>query len=210
MIHINRPLSWTNISVGEYIELQDLLLDNEDGLEQEDLIMQEIQLLYSKNPYTMRMAKFKKCIDGLSFISKPMPNMKVKDKYVLNGATYYLHKRLEEFKVAQWIDYTEIMKNGGGADKYPEFIALFLTPSSDCDYGDGYDVQTVVNDIRKYMSIADACSIAAFFLRQSRLYIALSLLSSSRTARKAMKDRKKRRELKRKTRQMVRLVLDGE
>lgn len=210
MIHYDWKLDWANISVGEYIELQELVVDNEEGLEQEDLIMQEIQLLYGKDPYRMGIPEFKKCIDSLQFISTPMPNMKVKDTYTLNGCTYYLHKKLEDFKVAQWIDYGEIMKNGKGVENYPQFIALFMTPSSEGSYGDGYDVDAVVKDIAKYMSIADACSIAAFFLKSSKLFIALSLLSSHRTAMKAMKDRKKKKLLRRKTMQMIRLVLAGE
>lgn len=210
MINCNRPLDWSNISLGEYIELQDLLLDNEEQLEQEDLIMQEIQILYGRNPYTMQMPEFKKCIDGLKFMQKEMPKMKVKEQYNLNGNVYFLHKKLEQFKVGQYIDYERIMKSGKGIDIYADFIALFLTPNEDDSYGDGYDVATVINDIRKYMSIADACSIAAFFFRQSRAFIVASLLSSRRKVMKAMKDRKKKKELRKKMNQLIKMTIFGE
>ncbi len=54
MIHINQPLDWPNISIDEYLQLQDILLDSED-LEKEDLVLQEIQVLYNQNPYNMAM-----------------------------------------------------------------------------------------------------------------------------------------------------------
>lgn len=208
MIHIDRPADWQNLSIDEYIQLQDLLTDEQNTKEeQEDLMMQELQIVYGVNPYQLDLRKFKSHIKALEFLSKPIPKMKVKDSYMLNGAKYYLHKKLEEFKVAQYIDFTRIAQDNKGVEAYPEYIALFLTPSSDGDYGDGYDVQQVVDDIRKYMSIADALSIATFFFKSSVLSIALFQWFSMRKATRAIKDRKTRRELRRKTKQLMRLTL---
>ena len=210
MINSTQPLSWQNISVEEYIELQDVVLENEEELEQEDIILREIQILYHVDPLTLDLGKFKKYVESLKFMSQPMPNMKIKDSYNLGGNIYYLHKKLEQFKVGQYIDYQRIMQDKKGVESYPDFIALFLTPDEDGVYGDGYDVATVINDIRKYMSIADATSIAGFFLRQSKIYIALSILYSHWKTRKTVKDRKRRKELKKKTMQLISLVLNGE
>lgn len=207
MIKSDLPLSWNNISLGEYIELQDITLDS--GEEQEDIIMQQIQILYNRNPYTMTMPEFKKCVEGLKFMAKPMPKMKVKDEYWLNGNKYYLHKKLGDFKVAQYIDYEQIMKNNNGIDSYAEFIALFLMPEPDCDYGDGYAVESVVSDIKNYMSIADAYSIATFFLQLSKAYTIHFLRYSMSKAMTGMKDKKKKKELRKKTRQMIKAILGG-
>lgn len=208
MIHIDRPIDWTNISLGEYIELQDATLEN--GEDQEDIVMQQVQILYNKNPYSMSMPEFRKAVEGLKFMTKPLPKMKVKEHYMLNGNAYFLHKSLSDFKVGQYIDYERIMKEKKGIEAYAEFIALFLTPDPEQDYGDGYDVGTVVKDIRKYMSIADACSIAAFFLKLSKAYTVHFLHYSMSAAMAGMKDRKARKELKKKTRKLIRMVLTGE
>jgi len=210
MLNNTQPLSWTNISIEEYIELQDVVLENEEELEQEDIVLREIQILYNVDPLTLDLPVFKKYVESLRFMSQPMPNMKVKDKYNLNGNIYYLHKKLEQFKVGQYIDYQRIMQTKKGIESYPEFIALFLTPEEDGVYGDGYDVAQVIADIRKYMSIADATSITAFFLKSCKLYTALSLWFSNRKARKTIKDRKTRKTLKKKTMELVNLVLNGE
>ena len=210
MIRSNEPLSWTNISIEEYIELQDVVLENEEELEQEDIILREIQILYNVDPLTLDLPVFKKYVESLRFMSQPMPNMKVKDKYNLNGNIYYLHKKLEQFKVGQYIDYQRIMQGKKGINSYPEFIALFLTSEEDGVYGDGYDVAQAISDIRKYMSIADATSIAAFFLRSSKIYTVLSIFFSMWTTRKAIKNRKTRRLLRKKTMQLMNLVLNGE
>lgn len=211
MIYNDQPLDWFNISIDEYLQLQDILLDSED-LEKEDLVLQEIQVLYNQNPYNMSMPQFKKCLDGLKFLAKPIPKMKVKDKYILNGNQYTLHKQLNEFKVAQYLDYEQIMKDNKGVEAYPEFIALFLTPSSlekNANYGDGYDVGTVIADIRKYMSIADAMAIAAFFLNLSKAYIVRFLLSSRRMMKKNTQDKTTRKKLMQKTRKMIQMVIRG-
>lgn len=210
MINSTQPLSWANISIEEYIELQDVVLENEEELEQEDIVLREIQILYHVDPLTLDLPKFRKYVESLRFMSQPMPNMKIKDRYNLGGNIYYLHKKLEQFRVGQYIDYQRIMQTKKGVEAYPEFIALFLTPSENDVYGDGYDVATVINDIRKYMSIADATSIAGFFLASSRLFTAISLLYSNWKTKKTIKDRKTRKTLKKKTMQLISLVLNGE
>lgn len=210
MIKSDLPLSWTNISLNEYMELQNLLLENEEGLSEEDLIMQEIQLLYGKNPYIMTMSEFKKSIEGLKFMQKEMPKMKVKDCYNLNGNIYYLHKSLSEFKMGQYIDYERILKSKKGVDVYADFIALFLTPNKDDSYGDGYDVTTVIKEIKQYMSIADATSIATFFLHLSKAYTVRFLWYSMHKATKNLKDRKTKRDLRKKTKQLIKMIIAGE
>ena len=208
---VKKPaLDWTNITIQQYIELQDLFLENKDELEQEDIMLQEIQILYRVDPLLLDLQTFKKYVESLKFMKKEIPKMKIKDKYNLGGNIYYLHKKLEQFKVGQYIDYQRIMQTKKGIDAYPEFLALFITTEEDGTYGDGYDVAQVIADIRKYMSIADATSIAAFFLRSCKMFTALSLLYSNRKARKTIKDRKTRKQLRKKTMELVNLVLNGE
>lgn len=209
MLKTDKPIDWVNISIDEYYQIQDLIIDNPDNLEQEDIIMQEIQILYNKNPYNMTMPEFKKCMEGLKFLSKPIPKMKLKDTYMLQGNQYTLHKKLEEFKVAQYVDYENIMKTEDKTKIHPQLIALWLRPTNCENYNDGYDVATAVKDISKYMSIADAFSITNFFFRQSKAFIIVSLLSSLRMMKKNIKDRKRRKELMKKTRKMMRMVING-
>jgi len=210
MINKELPLAWTNISIDEYIQLQDAVLDNDEQLEKEEIILREIQLLYHEDPLTMDLPKFKKYVESLRFMAQPIPKMKIKGSYNLGGNIYYLHKKLEQFKVGQYVDYQRIMQEKKGVEAYPDFIALFLTPDEDGVYGDGYDVAQVISDVRQYMSIADATTIAGFFLQQSKIFIALSLLYSQWKTKKTIKDRKTRKQLKKKTMQLINLVLSGE
>lgn len=207
MIRRDRNIDWCNVSLQEYIDLQDLLLNNTDELEKEDLVMQQVQILYNRNPYNMGLPEFRKCVEGLKFLNKEMPKMKVRDQYNLGGNVYTLHKSLSDFRLGQYIDYERIMKDKKGVEMYASFIALFLTPSQ-CDiYGDGYDVGSVIEDINKYMSIADACSIAAFFLRLSKACTVRFLWYSMHKATRKIKDRKTRRDLRKKTRQLAKSIL---
>lgn len=206
MIHFDAKLDYTNISIGEYIELQDLLLDNEEGLEQQDLVMQEIQILYGRDPYKMSMPEFKKAVESLNFMTKEMPKMKVRDNYFLNGNKYVLHKKLSEFKVAHYVDYEMIMKSQKGIESYPQFLALFLIPDGH-EYNDGYNMETAIDDIRKYLSIADAVSLANFFKASSVLFTSLFLRYLKTSTAKTIKDRKQRKIIKNKMRQLIRLTI---
>lgn len=206
MIHFDNKLDFTNISIGEYIELQSLLLDNTDGLEQQDLVMQEIQILYGRNPYNMSMPEFKKAVESLNFLAKQMPKMKIRDSYFLNGNKYVLHKKLSEFKVAHYVDYEMITKNQNGIESYPEFLALFLVPE-DHEYNDGYSMEIAVNDIRNYLSIADAVSLANFFKASSILFITLFQRYLKTSTAKTIKDKKKRKEFKKRMRQLIHLTI---
>ena len=208
MIKMDLEPSWTNISVGEYLDIQELVTENSGKMEDEDIVMNEIRIIYGRNPYTMPMPEFHKCLEHINFLTTKMPKMKVKDEYWLNGNKYYLHKKLSDFRVAQFMDYEQIIKNNKGIDAYPQFISLFMTPSSDGAYGDGYDVARVADDIRKYMSIADADSIANFFLRQSKAYIVTFLWSTHRSMRKMM-NRKEKRELRKKTMKLIKMIING-
>lgn len=207
MITINSPLSWNNVSLREYITLQEVVLENAG--DQENSIYQQIHVLYNRDPFKMPIPEFHKAVESMKFICKPIPKMKIKDRYVLNGNTYFLHKKLSDFKVGQYIDYERIIREKQGLDAYAEFIALFLTPSEDGDYGDGYDVDTVVKDILDYMSIADANSIAQFFFRLSKAYVVHFLLYSLTKTTKGMKNRKKKRELRKKMAKLIRMTLTG-
>ena len=208
MLHIDWKLDWLNVSLQEYIDLQNTTL--ESGEDQEDIIYQQIQILYGKNPLTMSMPEFHKAVESLKFMTKPIPKVKIKDTYNLNGNTYFLHKKLSDFKVGQYIDYERIMMESKGIEAYAEFIALFLTPDPEQDYGDGYDVDTVVNDIRRYMSIVDCLALGDFFFRLSRAYTVHFLRYSLTKTTKAMKSRKKKRELRKKAKELIRLALVGD
>jgi hypothetical protein len=208
MIHFNNKLDYTNISIGEYIELQDLLLNNTDGLEQQDLVMQEIQILYGRDPYKMSMPEFKKAVESLSFLAKEMPKMKIKDSYFLNGNKYVLHKELSEFKVAHYVDYEMIMKTQKGIESYPHFLALFLIPDGH-EYNDGYNMETAINDIKSYLSIADAVSLANFFKASSVLFTSLFLRYLKTSTAKTIKNRKERKMFKNKMRQLIHLTITG-
>lgn len=198
---------WTNVTLDEYMQICDLLTD---GYDKEDLIMNEIQILYHTDPYKMSIPDFHKAVKELEFLSKDMPKMKVKDSYNLNGNVYYLHKSLSEFKMGQYVDFERIAKTEKGIDMYPDFIALFLTPEKEGDYGDGYDVEEVAKEIRKYMSVADAFSVANFFLRLSKAYTVRFLWYSMFKTTMTVKDRKRRREIWQKTRELMKTIINGD
>lgn len=204
MINKEQKASWNNISVGEYLQIEELF--NVGGMDDEDIVMNEIQIIYNQNPYSMGLQEFRKCAESVSFLAEKMPKMRVKDTYTLNGKKYRLHKRLDDFRVAQYIDYQFILKQTKGVAAYPQFISIFLVPEGYETYGDGYDVAEVAAAVRDWMSIADADAIAGFFLRKSKAFIRTFLWYTHRSTRKAIKDRESRRKLKKQMKTLIRGV----
>lgn len=179
---------WLDISLKQYRYIKDIMLDVD--ISDEDRMWQLVQVVYNVDTNEIPMQDLKKYINGLGFIERPMPKMKIKDRYKVDGREYELRKELGDFSVAQFIDWQNYMKEGGDIDNAENLLSVFFIPVG-CKYGENYDIQKVKEDISN-MKIVDVNTILAFFLRQSKAYMIRSLSYSQKKTMKAMKGWKKK------------------
>lgn len=202
-------MNWTDVTLGQFNQIKDFLLDAENT--EEDRILYEIQVLFNINPYKIKVDELKKYINELKFLSQPLPRMKVVDKYRLGDTTYILKKNLQDFTVAQWIDYQTFLRDGGSeTDNYQNILSVFFFPEGSKEYNEGYDINKVRKDINDNLSIADAMSIAAFFLKCHKALLIRFLLYTRKKTLKAPLKIKERMKIRREYRRaIIRILLTG-
>lgn len=134
-----------------------------------------------------------------NFLSE-MPKVKIQDKYTINGKKYEVFLSLRDMNMSQYIDFQTFYKD---TNKYfKELLAIFLLPVGK-KYGEGYNIEEVIDDIGNHLSIVDANSILFFFVIAYRSLTKVMLNYSIKQMRKAMK---KEKNLERK--QMIQKAID--
>ena len=201
-------MDWNSITLKQYNQLKEVLLDPE--YTDEDRILYEIQILFNVDPFKLSVSELKYYITQMNFLQKPIPNMKIKNSYKLGKNKYKLDKRLEKFTVAQFIDWRNLIQNGGtDTDNYANLLSVFFIPEDKKEYNEEYDIQEVKNDISEYLSIPDAMSISSFFLNYRKALLIRSLLYSLRLTLKTKIPRQKKREIRKEYRKAILKVLTG-
>lgn len=177
-------MTWNEISLHKFNELKEILLDEE--LSHEDKLLYEIQILFNvQDPNKLKIHELHYYINELKFLDEKIPNMKLKDTYVLGDTKYTLNKRIQDFTVAQWIDFQGFMRSGGSdTDNFSNLLSIFFFPEGQKEYNDGYDIDKVRRDIDENLSIADAVSISAFFLNFHKASLVNFLLYTKRMMKK--------------------------
>lgn len=201
-------MDWNSITLKQYNQLKEILLDTE--FTDEDRVIYQIQILFGIDPFKLSVSELKYYITQMSFLSKPIPNMKIKNTYKLGKNKYKLDKRLEKFTVAQFLDWRNLINEGGtDTDNYANLLSVFFIPEDKKEYNEEYDIQEVKNDISEYLTIPDAMSIASFFLTYRKALLIRSLLYSRRLTLRTKLPRMKKREIKKEYRKAILKVLTG-
>ena len=194
-------MNWFNISLKKYIELKDLYLDPE--ITDEDRLFYQIKILFDIDPLKLKPTELHKYINEMKFLGEKVPKVKLKNTYKLGQNTYVLKKDLKDFSVAQWIDFQNFLKSGSDTDNFANLLSVFFFPEGETEYAEGYDVESVRNDINNHLSIADATSIASFFLRYQKGLLIASLLYTRKKVLKTPMNKEQKKELKKQFRKLI-------
>ena len=194
-------MNWFNISLNKYIELKDLYLDPE--ITDEDRLFYQIKILFDIDPLKLKPTELHKYINEMKFLGEKVPKVKLKSTYVLGENTYVLKKDLKDFSVAQWLDWNNFLKEGSDIDNYAKLLSVFFFPEGQTEYAEGYDIEQVRQDINNHLSIADATSIASFFLTYQKALLIRSLLFTRKKVLKTPMNKEQKKELKRQFRKLI-------
>lgn len=165
--------SWNDVTIDEFTQIQDSYKDTE--MTDEDRTLNLVYLLTDEDPLEMPFTEFQKTLKDLQFVKTEVPASQLKKRYELNGRKYRLMQAIDKISTAQYIDYTTYLKQMEDDIDYVNILSVFLLPEDSVKYNDGYDLETVKNDIRYYMSITDALGIFRFFFRYYKNFIDVSL-----------------------------------
>ena len=193
-------MNWTDVSLKQYNDVKDIFLNPE--FSEEDRIILLINILFNVDALKLKTTELNKYINDLKFLNTTPPKMKLKDKYKLGENWYILRRNLKDFTVAQWIDWNNFLKSGSDTDNYANLLSVFFIPEGETEYGE-YDVESVRNDINNHLSIADASSLAAFFLTYHKASFLLFLLSTKRKIMKTSMNKTEKKKIKKEMRKLI-------
>lgn len=112
---------------------------------------------------TLPLSRSTKMIEQTGFLYSDIDSVRMKKEYELNGKRYKVF-RDTEMNVAQYLDYQALL-NVGVSHHLPDMLSLVLIPEGHT-YGDGYNRDEVMDDIRNNLSVADAKAVGDFFTRR--------------------------------------------
>ncbi len=194
-------MNWNDISIRQYNDIKDVFLNPE--FSEEDRIILLINILFGVDALKLKTSELNKYVEQLKFLNTTPPKMKLKDKYKLGENWYILRRNLKDFTVAQWIDFQNFLKNGSDTDNFANLLSVFFLPEGQEEYGENYNIEDVRNDINNFLSIADANSIAAFFLTYQKALLIRSLLYTRKKVLKTPMNREQKKELKKQFRKLI-------
>lgn len=154
---------WENITLEQFNLIQEAM-HIEDETER---VLELVSIIFGEDTLDLPVAEFQQKVKQLSFLSEKVPEVATKKKYTLNGKTYSLAADLTRMTASQYVDFTNLAKDG----KLNQQIAVFLIPEGKT-YNEGYDIEEVFKDALQ-ISIVDAQALAFLFKRQLLAFITL-------------------------------------
>ena len=202
-------MNWTELSLKKYNDIKDLYLDTE--LSDEDRLIYQIRILFDVDPLKLKTTELRKYIDEMKFLGEKVPKVKLKSTYKLGENVYVLKKDLRNLTVAQWLDFQNFLKDGGGdTDNFPNLLSVFFFPKDVDEYGDGYDIEEVRRDINNHLSIAEAMSISSFFLTYRKALSIRFLLYTRKQTLKAPLTKEQKKKVKKEMRKLIIATFRGD
>ena len=202
-------MNWTELSLKKYNEIKNLYLDTE--LSDEDRLILQINILFGVDALKLKTSELHKYINEMKFLGSKIPKMKLKKEYKLGDNVYTLKKELKDVTVAQWLDWQNFLKDGGGdTDNYANLLSVFFFPKGEDEYGDGYDIEQVRQDINNHLSIAEAMSISSFFLLYRKISLILFLISTRRETLKTPLTKEQKKKVKKEFRKLIITTFRGD
>ena len=189
--------NWDEMTVGAYQELLEIIKDG-DAVAVETGIVGLLCGAEERDIDALNLMEYQRLRQQAQFIAEfPKVRPNCPKSIVLNGTKYTITRDVKKMSVGQYVDFQTYSKMEFN-EVLVDLISCFIIPQGK-EYGEGYDIELVKNDIRDYMSVPMAYGLTAFFFRQLQTLMQATLLFSERTMRRTMrreKDPKRKEELK--------------
>ena len=189
MKEVKLKQSWNEITISEFLQLIQLQEVKDDFQLAREV---EIMKIISGDPNIdeLSLPEFKQLINKVTFVNQPIPESLYPPKsYTTPMFKYIIKPDITKLSTAQYIDYTNYVKKSEGLEDLSKILSVFFIPKG-FEYGEGYDMDEVIEDIENNVDIVTASSIAGFFVLQSQTCIKALKDYSIRMMKKAMKKQK--------------------
>lgn len=160
--------SWKDVTIDEYFDLCERLSD--DTLTDYEKIIIKIAFITGKNEdeiWNLNWDEFRTLQVEALWMDEFKLKENVKFKTIeINGEKYSIDTNLQNFTVAQYIDFqTFFPKRKTNERVIGNILACFIIPKGK-KYAEGYNIQELVENINSNLDIMTANEIMFFFLKQ--------------------------------------------
>ena len=206
--------SWRDVTIDEYFDLLEKLEDPE--LEDTDKEVCKISFIYNipeDSIWDLKIDEFR----NLQVESLWMDEFKISENskfksIEINGSKYKIDTNLQNFTVAQYIDFqTFFPKRKTNPRVLGNILACFIIPQGK-EYASGYDIYELVRSINSNLDILTANEIMFFFLKQYLISIRATANYFNwilKKLKKNMKNKEKLVEIEIEWEEMKKTILDG-
>ena len=154
--------NYKKLSIRKYIELQEMELEGREEIDVQVNILSILNDMTEDEICELPLDDYKKLVVASSFLkTPPVPNDKIADTITLNKTKYNVIKNIKKMTAGQYIDYQNYIKNKD-LKMLPYILSCFIIPDGK-KYGN--NLENTIEDIYN-LSIIDALSLSAFFLRK--------------------------------------------
>lgn len=155
---------WKDVSINLFYQIKKIM---DADLEETDRKIKILALLMDETEEEFsgrKIGEVQELAEQLNFMQKD-PFIKTNDVKTLfiNGAEYELRTKLEDYSVAQYVDFQNYIKDG--QNNLARMLSTVIIPVGK-KYNDGYDIEELIQNIGDNLSIAHANYIMFFFTKK--------------------------------------------
>lgn len=155
---------WKDVSINLFYQIKKIM---DADLEETDRKIKLLALLMDETEEEFsgrKIGEVQELAEQLNFMQKD-PFIKTNDVKTLfiNGAEYELRTKLEDYSVAQYVDFQNYIKDG--QNNLARMLSTVIIPVGK-KYNDGYDIEELIQNIGDNLSIAHANYIMFFFTKK--------------------------------------------
>lgn len=160
-----------DLPINKYLELQKVIASRsaDDNTDNTDLNVKMLSIFTDESEediYNSSLVNIGIAMGELrTALEQPMPPQpnKVPKTLKLNNVVYKVTDGVENFTVAQYIDFQQFITNDS---MIAELLATFILPKGS-KYNDGsYDIDKQIADFKEHLTITTAVSLRFFFLKK--------------------------------------------
>lgn len=213
----NVKKSWRDVTINEYFELRDIVGDETlEPYDKEVKVIAFVNGMDENDVWNLNMTDFKALQAKKAWINSFDINEKaVFRKIKIGDIKCDVNVNLQNFTVAQYIDFQTFWPKRREMEKYMgNILACFIIPAG-CKYNEGYDIQKLSASITESLDIMTANEILLFFLasylnstRATLIYLRLMMMRTMRRMKKP-EQKEKMQALMTEMRTVQRSILDG-
>lgn len=208
---------WRDVSINDYFDLCERLEETE-RLENQDYLRAVIRVAFANDMleeevWDLSIMQFRNLQVDALWMDEFRIGENVKFKTIkLDGTVYTVDTNLQNFTVAQYIDFQTFYKKYKTDRRVMgNILACFIVPKGK-QYADGYDIQSVVRVINEHLDIMTANEIMFFFLKSFLISIRVTANYFNWTMnrmKRRTRDKGRIAQLETEWEEMKRNILDG-